>query len=131
MLRYWVGEHHLNPALGSTSPMVLLSHLAARTGRIRLGVAATLVAYHPPLRLAEDATLLSALSGGRTDLGLGRSVAARTPRTVGLDHDRPHVEAGCSNAAWAPSPDAATSSCACSPARSRGCRARRSTCSTP
>ncbi|ALE83322.1 hypothetical protein XF36_09285 [Pseudonocardia sp. HH130629-09] len=93
MLRYWVGEHHLKPALGSTSPMVLLSHLAARTERIRLGVAAPLVAYHPPLRLAEDATLLSALSGGRTDLGLGRSVAARTPRTVGLDHDRPHVEA--------------------------------------
>ncbi|MEJ8281635.1 MsnO8 family LLM class oxidoreductase [Pseudonocardia spirodelae] len=93
MLRYWVGEHHLNPALGSTSPMVLLAHLAARTERIRLGVAATLVAYHPPLRLAEDATLLSALSGGRADLGLGRSVAARTPRTVGVEHDRPHVEA--------------------------------------
>ncbi|MBO4238024.1 MULTISPECIES: MsnO8 family LLM class oxidoreductase [Pseudonocardia] len=93
MLRYWVGEHHLNPVLGSTSPMMLLSHLAARTEHIRLGVAATLVAYHPPLRLAEDATLLSALSGGRTDLGLGRSVAARTPRTVGFDHDRPHVEA--------------------------------------
>ncbi len=93
MRRYWVGEHHLAPTLGSTSPMVLLSHLAARTGRIRLGVAATPVAYHPPLRLAEDATLLSALSGGRADLGLGRSVAARTPRTVGVEHDRAHVEA--------------------------------------
>lgn len=93
LLRYWAAEHHLNPALGSTSPMLLLSHLAARTARIRLGVAATLVAYHPPLRLAEDAVLLSAISGGRADLGLGRSVATRTPRTVGHRGDRPQVEA--------------------------------------
>ncbi|WP_283161945.1 MsnO8 family LLM class oxidoreductase [Pseudonocardia sp. Ae707_Ps1] len=93
LLRYWVGEHHLTPGLGSTSPMVLLSHLAARTGRIRLGVAATPVAHHPPLRLAEDSLLLSALSGGRTDLGLGRSDTDRIPRTVGGDQDRSRVEA--------------------------------------
>ncbi|MEQ3553625.1 MsnO8 family LLM class oxidoreductase [Pseudonocardia nematodicida] len=93
MLRYWAGEHHLSPGLGSTSPMMLLSHLAAHTRRIRLGVAAALVAYHPPLRLAEDAVLLSALSGGRADLGLGRSPAARTPRTVAGEQDRPNVEA--------------------------------------
>lgn len=93
LLRYWVGEHHLTPSLGSTSPMLLLSHLAARTGRIRLGVAASLVDFHPPLRVAEDAVLLSAISGGRTDLGLGRSVPARSYRTVNDHEDRAQVEA--------------------------------------
>ncbi|MFP5021318.1 MsnO8 family LLM class oxidoreductase [Pseudonocardia phyllosphaerae] len=93
LLRYWVAEHHLTPGLGSTSPMLLLAHLAGRTGRIRLGVAATLVSYHPPLRLAEDAMLLSAACGGRADLGLGRTVAARAPGTATGDEDRPQVEA--------------------------------------
>jgi alkanesulfonate monooxygenase SsuD/methylene tetrahydromethanopterin reductase-like flavin-dependent oxidoreductase (luciferase family) len=35
--RYWVAEHHGMPGIGSSSPAVLIAHLAAATSRIRVG----------------------------------------------------------------------------------------------
>ncbi|NED04999.1 LLM class flavin-dependent oxidoreductase, partial [Streptomyces sp. SID6648] len=35
--RYWVAEHHSMPGVASSSPAVILAHLAAHTDRIRLG----------------------------------------------------------------------------------------------
>ncbi len=35
--RYWVAEHHSMPGVASSSPAVILAHLAAHTERIRLG----------------------------------------------------------------------------------------------
>jgi alkanesulfonate monooxygenase SsuD/methylene tetrahydromethanopterin reductase-like flavin-dependent oxidoreductase (luciferase family) len=68
----WVAQHHLQPRFGRLpSPMVLLAGAAARTERIQLGTAVVVLPLEDPLRLAEDAAVLDALSGGRVQLGLG------------------------------------------------------------
>ncbi|NLU71248.1 LLM class flavin-dependent oxidoreductase [Streptomyces sp. HNM0575] len=71
--RYWVAEHHSMPGVASSSPAVILSHLAARTDRIRLGSGGVMLPNHAPLVVAEQFGTLEALAPGRVDLGLGRA----------------------------------------------------------
>jgi probable F420-dependent oxidoreductase len=52
-------------------PMVALGFVAARTSRIRLGVAVLNLPFISPAVLAKQATTVDVLSGGRLDLGLG------------------------------------------------------------
>ena len=52
-------------------PMVALGYAAARTSRIRLGVAILNLPFVSPAYLAKQATTVDVLSGGRFDLGLG------------------------------------------------------------
>jgi len=52
-------------------PMVALGYAAARTSRIRLGVAIINLPFVSPAYLAKQATTVDVLSGGRLDLGLG------------------------------------------------------------
>jgi probable F420-dependent oxidoreductase len=52
-------------------PMVALGFAAARTSRIRLGVAVVNIPFVSPAYLAKQATTVDVLSGGRLDLGLG------------------------------------------------------------
>ena len=52
-------------------PMVALGYAAARTTRIRLGVAVVNLPFVSPAYLAKQATTVDVLSGGRLDLGLG------------------------------------------------------------
>ncbi|MBN9756507.1 Alkanal monooxygenase alpha chain [Pseudonocardia sp. Ae406_Ps2] len=68
----WIAQHHLRGDYGRLpSPLLVLAAAAQRTRRIRLGTAVTVLPLEPPLRLAEDAAVLDALSGGRVELGLG------------------------------------------------------------
>lgn len=68
----WVAQHHLQTLQGRLpSPLVFLAAVAARTRHLRLGTALTVLPLEDPLRLAEDAAVLQALSGGRLELGLG------------------------------------------------------------
>lgn len=74
-------------------PLVALGFVAARTSRIRLGVATISLPFVNPAYLAKQATTVDVLSGGRFDLGLGigwmpeefelmgASTARRGPRT--------------------------------------------------
>jgi probable F420-dependent oxidoreductase len=52
-------------------PIAALSYAAARTSRIRLGVAIVNLPYLAPAYLAKQAATVDVLSGGRFDLGLG------------------------------------------------------------
>jgi probable F420-dependent oxidoreductase len=52
-------------------PVVALGYVAARTSRIRLGVAVVNLPFVSPAVLAKQATTVDVLSGGRLDLGLG------------------------------------------------------------
>ncbi len=72
-LRYWVAEHHNFPGVASTSPPVLIAHLAAATSRIRVGSGGVMLPNHAPLVVAEQFALLEALHPDRIDLGLGRA----------------------------------------------------------
>jgi alkanesulfonate monooxygenase SsuD/methylene tetrahydromethanopterin reductase-like flavin-dependent oxidoreductase (luciferase family) len=60
---FGVGERHERPFL-SSSPPVLLSHIAARTSRIRLFTAVTTLSLLDPVRAFEDYATLDNLSGG-------------------------------------------------------------------
>ncbi|WP_435834461.1 LLM class flavin-dependent oxidoreductase [Streptomyces antibioticus] len=71
--RYWVAEHHSMPGVASSSPAVILAHLAAHTERIRLGSGGVMLPNHAPLVIAEQFGTLEALAPHRVDLGLGRA----------------------------------------------------------
>ncbi|SFE50008.1 LLM class flavin-dependent oxidoreductase [Alteribacillus iranensis] len=71
--RYWVAEHHSTSGLASTSPEVLIPHLATMTTRIRFGSGGVLLPQYSPYKVAENFKLLEALFPGRIDLGVGRS----------------------------------------------------------
>ena len=66
-----LGEHH-NPPFVTSSPPSLLAHIAARTERIILSTAVTLITTNDPVRLAEDYAMVQHLANGRLDLMLGR-----------------------------------------------------------
>jgi alkanesulfonate monooxygenase SsuD/methylene tetrahydromethanopterin reductase-like flavin-dependent oxidoreductase (luciferase family) len=68
----WLTEHHYADYGLSSAPSVLLATVAARTRRIRLGIAVYVIPFHHPLRLAEETATLDILSGGRLTVGLGR-----------------------------------------------------------
>ncbi|MET9926308.1 MULTISPECIES: LLM class flavin-dependent oxidoreductase [unclassified Streptomyces] len=71
--RYWVAEHHSMPGVASSSPAVILAHIAAHTERIRLGSGGVMLPNHAPLVIAEQFGTLEAMAPGRVDLGLGRA----------------------------------------------------------
>jgi luciferase family oxidoreductase group 1 len=71
--RYWFAEHHNMPAVGSTTPPVLVAAAAARTRRIRVGSGGVMLPNHSPLVVAEQFAALEALAPGRIDLGIGRA----------------------------------------------------------
>jgi luciferase family oxidoreductase group 1 len=71
--RFWVAEHHNFPTIASTSPPVLMAHLAASTSRIRIGSGGVMLPNHPALVVAEQFAMLEALHPGRIDLGIGRA----------------------------------------------------------
>jgi len=74
--RFWVAEHHSMPAVASTSPGVLIAHLAAATERIHVGSGGVMLPNHPSLVVAEQFAMLEALHPGRVDLGIGRAPGA-------------------------------------------------------
>jgi luciferase family oxidoreductase group 1 len=71
--RYWVAEHHNMPGIASSSPPVLIAHLAAGTTTLRLGSGGVMLPNHAPLVVAEQFGMLEALHPGRIDLGIGRA----------------------------------------------------------
>ncbi|AZI58319.1 LLM class flavin-dependent oxidoreductase [Nakamurella antarctica] len=71
--RFWVAEHHNMPAIASSSPAVLIAHLAAATSTIRVGSGGVMLPNHAPLVVAEQFGMLASLHPGRIDLGIGRA----------------------------------------------------------
>lgn len=65
------GEHH-NPPFVPSSPTTMLGYIAARTERIILSTATTLITTNDPVKIAEDYAMLQHLAGGRVDLMMGR-----------------------------------------------------------
>ena len=68
---FGVGERHERPFI-SSSPPVVLSHIAALTSSIRLFTAVTTLSLLDPVRAYEDYATLDHLSGGRLELIIGK-----------------------------------------------------------
>lgn len=81
----WPAEHHFTDYSACPDNVQLLSWLAGRTSRIRLGTGAVIVPWNDPLRVAEKIVLLDHLSGGRALLGLGRGLSRTEYRHFGIE----------------------------------------------
>lgn len=81
----WLAEHHETDWNLTGDPLTLLAALAVHTNRIRLGAAVVNLALHDPGRVAEQAAMVNALSGGRLELGLGKGFAKSDYRRFQLD----------------------------------------------
>ena len=68
---FGVGEHH-RPDYVVSSPPVVLAAAAARTGRIRLSSAVTVLSSDDPVRVFQDFATLDLLSHGRAEIMAGR-----------------------------------------------------------
>jgi alkanesulfonate monooxygenase SsuD/methylene tetrahydromethanopterin reductase-like flavin-dependent oxidoreductase (luciferase family) len=67
----WISEHHLAGDGYTPSPLTLAAGLAGVTTSMMLGTSIVILPLTHPLRLAEDALTVDAISGGRFRLGVG------------------------------------------------------------
>jgi alkanesulfonate monooxygenase SsuD/methylene tetrahydromethanopterin reductase-like flavin-dependent oxidoreductase (luciferase family) len=65
-------EHHFTGMGQPSATLHLLQAMAALTQRLRIGTAVTVLPWHNPVLLAEQAATVDQLSGGRLDLGIGK-----------------------------------------------------------
>ncbi|MBD3645968.1 MAG: LLM class flavin-dependent oxidoreductase, partial [Pseudomonadales bacterium] len=69
---FWLPESHFTEAMAIPSPLMVLTAVASRTSRIRLGSTSYLLPIRHPIQAAEEVAVLDRLSGGRVILGVGR-----------------------------------------------------------
>jgi alkanesulfonate monooxygenase SsuD/methylene tetrahydromethanopterin reductase-like flavin-dependent oxidoreductase (luciferase family) len=68
---FFCAEHHFHEYGVVPDPAVMLTAIAQRTTRIRVGTAISILTFHDPRRVAETYTMVDLLSGGRLVLGVG------------------------------------------------------------
>jgi probable LLM family oxidoreductase len=83
---FGVGEHHRREFLDA-APSVILAAAAARTRRIRLTSAVTVLSAHDPVRLFQEFATLDLLSEGRAEIVAGRGSFVDAFPLFGLDLD--------------------------------------------
>jgi alkanesulfonate monooxygenase SsuD/methylene tetrahydromethanopterin reductase-like flavin-dependent oxidoreductase (luciferase family) len=83
----WLAELHGAPERSVISaPMIVASAIAARTSRIKIGIAVQVLPLSHPLRLAEEAATIDQISRGRLIYGIGRSGVVRTYEDYGISY---------------------------------------------
>ena len=81
---FGIGEHHRSEYYDS-APAVILASAAARTQRIRLGSAVTVLSAADPVRVFQQFATLDLISRGRIDLVVGRGSFTEAFPLFGLD----------------------------------------------
>lgn len=72
--RFWMAEHHNVPAFASSSPELIIMHLANMTKRIRIGSGGVMLPHYSPYKVAENFRILEAFHPNRIDLGIGNTI---------------------------------------------------------
>src|SRR2546423_14968350 len=84
----WLAEIHMNPTRALvTAPLIVASAIAARTTRIKIGIAVQILPLGHPLRLAEETATIDQISGGRLIFGIGRSAFPRAYNAYGISYE--------------------------------------------
>ena len=78
---FGVGEHH-RPDYTVSAPAVVLAAAAARTKKIRLTSAVTVLSSDDPVRVFQDFATLDLISGGRAEIMVGRGSFDEIHRAV-------------------------------------------------
>lgn len=73
---FFCAEHHFHEYGVVPDPAVMLSALAQRTKKIRLGTAISILTFHDPRRIAETYAMVDMMSGGRLVFGVGSGYLA-------------------------------------------------------
>ncbi|MDP6830844.1 MAG: LLM class flavin-dependent oxidoreductase [Alphaproteobacteria bacterium] len=81
----WLAEHHFSTYSVCPSVHMMGTHIAARTEKLRIGMAVSLASFYHPLRLAEEVALLDNLSGGRVNWGAGRGFDPTEHKVFGVE----------------------------------------------
>jgi probable LLM family oxidoreductase len=81
---FGIGEHH-RPEYVASAPAVLLAAAAARTKRIRLASAVTVLSSDDPVRVFQDFATLDLISQGRAEIIVGRGSFIESFPLFGLD----------------------------------------------
>ena len=81
---FGVGEHH-RPDFAVSAPAVVLAAIAARTSRIRLTSAVSIISTDDPVRVFEEFATLDALSDGRAEIMAGRGSFTESFPLFGYD----------------------------------------------
>jgi len=84
----WMTEHHFSDYSMSNDPLQLLTYIAGRTKRIKLGTQVIIVPWHDPVRLAESIINLDILSRGRAILGFGNGLAPHEFEGLRIDQTK-------------------------------------------
>lgn len=83
----WITEHHFSDYSMSSDPLQLLSYVAGRTRRVKLGTQVIVVPWRDPVRLAEAIINLDHLSNGRALLGFGGGLAPHEFQGLRVDQN--------------------------------------------
>lgn len=86
--RFWLAEHHNMISIASSATVVLISHIAAGTKKIRVGSGGIMLPNHSPLIVAEQFGTLGSLYPNRIDLGLGRAPGTDQVTAQAIRSDR-------------------------------------------
>ena len=88
----WMAEHHFQHEGYECIPNIILlgTHLASRTEKLKFGCAFNIVPMWHPIRLAEDYAMADILTDGRIIFGVGRGYHSREVESLGspvIDND--------------------------------------------
>lgn len=83
---FGMGEHH-RPEFLDSAPAVILAAAAARTNRIRLASAVTVLSAADPVRVFQQFATLDLISGGRAEIVVGRGSFSEAFPLFGLDFE--------------------------------------------
>ena len=85
----WLSEFHFSPQRSVlSSPIVTASAMAARTKRMRIGMAVYVLPLTNPLRVAEEAATLDHICQGRLDFGIGVGWMSDEFAALGMSFER-------------------------------------------